>query len=198
MGGESCHRSTWFSAQPQRAGCRAQNDKPQREIQFWVWSSYEITSLLGLKFSHCPRQGLMGSQAPHVGMEASQCRAPAPSPQPPWCVQRANHRAKLRPEMQWETGKVKGNRQRLGNESYAGLVGLRGTLGLSPDTSPGPWEPLTKASGYTRILWPRERGRPSCYLASTSCCIQNLFSSCSSRNRNFGLSETAQWLSIDL
>lgn len=48
-----------------------QDDETKGEIQCWVRPGYEIASLLSPKFSHYPRQGLLGPWAPHMGVEAS-------------------------------------------------------------------------------------------------------------------------------
>lgn len=57
---KGCHRSTLYSAQPQRAGRGVQDDKTLREIQRWVWPGYETASALSPKFSSYLGQGLQG------------------------------------------------------------------------------------------------------------------------------------------
>lgn len=71
-----------------------QDDKTKGEIQRWVRPSYEIASLLSPKFSHYPRQGLLGPWAAHMGVETLQYRAPVPPPQPPQNVQGTNPQGK--------------------------------------------------------------------------------------------------------
>lgn len=91
MGAQGYPSFTQRSAQTQRAGCRVQDNKTQREIQYWVWLSYEITSSLSPRFSRYKVRsaGTMGT--PHGGGGIT---VQGPPPQPPQEVQRANPQGK--------------------------------------------------------------------------------------------------------
>lgn len=100
MGAQGYPSFTQRSAQTQRAGCRVQDNKTQREIQYWVCPSYEIASSLSPRFSRYKvrsagtmgtstwgwRHHSTGPQDPHLNLRRM-CREQI-------------HRAKLTPEMQ--------------------------------------------------------------------------------------------------
>lgn len=67
MGAQGYPSFTQHSAQTQRAGCKVQDNKTQREIQYWVRPSYEIASSLSPRFS-CYKVRSVGTMGtPHGG-----------------------------------------------------------------------------------------------------------------------------------